>query len=149
MTQKLSTYFPSRVCNVQADEYQMRPSRPPRPPCLQPIAMWLPERLLPRRAQCKLTIQAAVGVYRISDKWSFGWHAMKIFVVLKVAERTLVTWPIISKFWLPSRRERKLQLIKHSGLLSLACYNNKCLLRSMLPSNHRRTLAVSSLNCVS
>ena len=51
--------------------------------------MWLPERLLPRRAQCKLTIQAAVGVYHISDKWSFGWHAMKVFVVLKVAERTL------------------------------------------------------------
>jgi hypothetical protein len=45
MTQKLSTYFPSRVCNVQADEYQMRPPRP------QLIAMWLPERLLPRRAQ--------------------------------------------------------------------------------------------------
>src|SRR2546421_10754279 len=37
MTLKLSTYFPSRVCNVQADEYQMRPLRP------QPIAMWLPE----------------------------------------------------------------------------------------------------------
>ena len=28
MTQNLPTYFPSRVCNVQADEYQMRPPRP-------------------------------------------------------------------------------------------------------------------------
>jgi hypothetical protein len=45
MTQNLPTYFPSQVCNVQADEYQMRPPRP------QPIAMWLAERLLPRRAQ--------------------------------------------------------------------------------------------------
>ena len=69
---------------MQADEYQMRPLRP------QPIAMWLPERLLPRRAQCELAIQASVGAYHISDEWSFGWHAMKIFGVLKVVERRLL-----------------------------------------------------------
>ena len=69
---------------MQADEYQMRPPRP------QPIAMSLAERLLPRRAYCELAIQTSVGAYHISDEWSFGWHAMKVFVVLKVAERRLL-----------------------------------------------------------
>lgn len=102
MTQKLSTYFPSRVCNVQADKYQMRPPRP------QPIAMWLPERLLPRRAQCELAIQASVGAYHISDEWSFGWHAMKIFVVLKVMERRLLLGHKSRKFPVAKPAERKL-----------------------------------------
>jgi hypothetical protein len=140
MTQKLSAYFPSRVCNVQADEYQMRPMRPPRP---QPIAMWLLERLLPRRAQCELAIQASVGAYHISDEWSFGWHAMKIFVVLKATERRLLLGHNLESSGCQAGGA------KASGLPSPACYDNKCLLRSKLPSNHRRALAVSSLNCVS
>jgi len=115
MTQKLSTYFPSRVCNVQADEYQVRPLRP------QPIATWLPQSLLPRRAHGELAIQALVGAYHISDEWSFGWHAMKTFVALKVTDRLLLLGHNLESAGCQACGA------KASALPSPGCYDNKML----------------------
>jgi hypothetical protein len=137
MTQKLSTYFPSLVCSVQADGYQLRPLRP------QPIAMWLPERLLPRRAQCELAIQASVGAYHISDEWSFGWHALKTFVVLKVMERRLLLGHDL-EVPIAKPAERKLQRIKYSGLLA-CCNTNACFKVNFLQIIDENSLCLVSI----
>ena len=87
-------------------------------------------------ASSSFRFRQATIIFR--DEWSFGWHAMKVFVVLKVAERRLLV--MISKLRLPSWRSESFNL---SRILATILY--ACLKASFLQIIDERSLSLVSI----